>query len=143
MKVKSFSYLFYFFICIQLIGAEPINHSSRDESISEDDVVKIFPKKGLISSMKRFRTNEVTVSKHSQSNQHIIRQSFLDVSQVIRFYRESLPDTLQVQIFEDEESISFQKQFERFDDRGFYWNGENSEFDSSFSIQVHGRDCMG
>ena len=145
MKVNSFNNVFYFCIFIQLIGVASINHSNGGEFRSEDDIVKIFPKKDLNSSKKRFRTNEETVSKHwnGHSNQRIIRQSFLDLSQVIHSYIESLPDTLQVQIFEDEEPISFQKQFERSDDRGFYWYGENSDFDSSFGIQVHGPDCMG
>ena len=110
---------------------------------SDDDAIKIVPTKQIHDSDRnRFRANAIQ-TKNDAGLEHVLRQAYLDLSEVVSLKRGSFLETLNVQLFDDEESISFHKQFGSVDSRGFYWYGESSLDESSLSIQVHGRNCAG
>ena len=137
MKVILSIVLYASILSSKAVGLEPNGGIGKD-----DMVIKIVPKRRIHSDRNRFRANAIQ-TKNDAGLEHVLRQAYLDLSEVVSLKRGSFLETLNVQLFDDEESISFHKQFGSVDSRGFYWYGESRLDESSLSIQVHGRNCAG
>lgn len=143
MKINFLIFLFYSSIFSQLLSAAPLHRIVKNENIESDEdsrVLQIVPTRKYLQSLDG---NIQGNNRLDDAHERVLRQSYLDLSELVGTRRETLPATLDVQIYHDEESIVFQNMFGSVDRLGFYWYGESDKYDSSFSIQVHGRDCMG